>query len=296
MDASFERPGRCLSGYLMIGVVLFLGLVGLILFIASAPDVDGGDPEGGLVLLGILCWILGGLAIPGFFINQPNLARVVTLFGSYQGTIRDTGFNWTNPLTKRQSVSLRVLNFDSQVLKVNDAAGNPIEIAAVVTWQVVDTAKAFFDVQSYDDFVAIQSETAVRHVASTFPYESYEAGKPSLRTNADDVMATLTAELQERLAIAGVRVLEARLRRLAYSPEIAQEMLRRQQADAVVAARQRIVEGAVGMVEMALQMLSEQHIVELDEERKAAMVSNLLVVLCSDRGAQPVVNSGSLYT
>ena len=192
-------------------------------------------------------------------------------------------------------MSLRIRNQDSEILKVNDAAGNPVEIAAVIQWQVVDTAKALFDVEEFEAFVSIQNETAIRHVASEYPYENYEDDGLSLRGNADQVALTLQSELQDRLRVAGVEVLDTRLRRLAYAPEIAGEMLKRQQASAVVAARKLIVEGAVGMVDHALQMLSENEIVELDEERKAAMVSNLLVVLCSDRGAQPVVNSGSLY-
>lgn len=247
-------------------------------------------------------WIAAGVAavagfgvLPGFIILQPNRAKVVLFFGRYSGTVRATGWWWVNPLTIRRDISLRIRNFDSDVLKVNDAVGNPVEIASVITWQVVDSAKAAFDVEDYESFVEIQTEAAVRHVASQYPYDDYEDGQLSLRANADEVTETLQTELQERLEVAGVHVLDTRLRRLAYAPEIAQEMLRRQQANAVVAARQRIVEGAVGMVETALTMLNEQHIVELDEERKAAMVSNLLVVLCSDRGAQPVVNSGTLY-
>lgn len=247
-------------------------------------------------------WVAAGVAavagfgvLPGFIILQPNRAKVVLFFGRYSGTVRATGWWWVNPLTIRREISLRIRNFDSDVLKVNDAVGNPVEIASVITWQVVDSAKAAFDVEDYESFVEIQTEAAVRHVASQYPYDDYEDGQLSLRANADEVTETLQTELQERLEVAGVHVLDTRLRRLAYAPEIAQEMLRRQQANAVVAARQRIVEGAVGMVETALTMLNEQHIVELDEERKAAMVSNLLVVLCSDRGAQPVVNSGTLY-
>ena len=190
---------------------------------------------------------------------------------------------------------MRIQTFDSDTLKVNDAVGNPVEIASVINWQVTDTAKAVFDMEDYEGFVHIQTEAAVRHVASEYPYDDYEAGQLSLRANSDEVTATLQKELQERLHMAGVTILDTRLRRLAYAPEIAEEMLRRQQASAVVAARQLIVEGAVGMVETALDMLAEKQVVTLDEERKAAMVSNLLVVLCSDRGAQPVVNSGSLY-
>ena len=236
------------------------------------------------------------LIIRGFFLVQPNHAKVLVLFGRYMGTVIDNGWFWANPFYERRNISLRIRNLDSDVLKVNDAVGNPVEIAAVINWQVVDTAKSLFEVEDYESFVAIQTETAVRHVASEYPYDDYEEGQTSLRGNADAVTDTLQRELQDRLEVAGVSVLDTRLRRLAYAPEIAGEMLRRQQANAIVAARQRIVEGAVGMVDHALRMLSEQEIVHLDEERKAAMVSNLLVVLCSDRGAQPVVNSGSLYT
>ena len=226
-----------------------------------------------------IAWGVAGLLaiagfgiLPGFTIVQPNQSKVLIFFGRYAGTVRGAGWWWVNPLTIRNEISLRIRNFDSDVLKVNDAVGNPVEIAAVINWQVVDTAKAAFDIEDYESFVEIQTEAAVRHVASEYPYDDYEEGQASLRANADEVTGTLQDELQERLQVAGVQVLETRLRRLAYAPEIAQEMLRRQQANAVVAARQRIVEGAVGMVEMALQMLSEQHIVELDEERTAASV------------------------
>ncbi|HUR77770.1 MAG TPA: SPFH domain-containing protein, partial [Acidimicrobiales bacterium] len=227
---------------------------------------------------------------------KPNHSKVLVQFGRYVGTVRDEGFHWTWPWRIRKTVSLRIRTFDSDSLKVNDAVGNPIEIASVINWQVNDTAKATFDIDDYQNFVYIQTEAAVRHVASQYPYDNWDdANQLSLRANADEVTATLQNELQEKLYVAGVGVLDTRLRRLAYAPEIAGEMLRRQQATAVVAARQRIVEGAVSMVDHALQMLNEQQIVQLDEERKAAMVSNLLVVLCSDRGAQPVVNSSSLY-
>jgi regulator of protease activity HflC (stomatin/prohibitin superfamily) len=269
---------------------LALGLVALATFVAGAAAENGG-----LVVIALVLGALAVFAARGFFIVQPNQAKVLVLFGKYSGTIRRNGISWANPLVERRTVSLRIRNLDSDVLKVNDAVGNPIEIAAVINWQVVDTSKALFDVEDYDSFVHIQTETAVRHVASEFPYDNYDAGGLSLRANADEVTQTLQSELQDRLRVAGVAVLDTRLRRLAYAPEIAGEMLKRQQASAIVAARQLIVEGAVGMVDHALRMLNEQNIVELDEERKASMVSNLLVVLCSDRGAQPVVNSGSLY-
>jgi SPFH domain / Band 7 family len=243
-------------------------------------------------VLGLLLLV----ALNGFVVVQPNQAKVAVFLGRYIGTVRRAGFWWINPLTVRRTLSLRIRNLDTDVLKVNDANGNPIEISAVITWQVQDAAQAAFDVEDYQGFVDIQAETAVRHVASVFPYDSYEEGQQSLRGAAERVIATLQADLQERLDVAGVAVVDTRLRRLAYAPEIAADMLRRQQADAIVAARQRIVEGAVGMVDHALSSLNERDIVELDEERKAAMVSNLMVVLVSDRGAQPVVNSGSLYT
>jgi regulator of protease activity HflC (stomatin/prohibitin superfamily) len=218
---------------------------------------------------------------------QPNIGRVVIFLGRYAGTVRRTGFVWTVPLTEKPSYSLRLRNFESETLKVNDAMGNPIEVAAVIVWRVVDTAKAAFEVDDYAQFVKIQTETAVRHMASQYPYDTYTDGQVSLRANADEVMGVLLDELQDHLTEIGVEVGRVQLRRLAYAPEIAGDMLRRQQAEAVVAARRRIVEGAVGMVEHALEKLSEKSIVTLDEERKAAMVSNLLVVLCSEHHAQP---------
>ena len=260
-------------------------------------SLTGGDAVSwtGVVISALLALLLL-VALNGFIVVQPNQAKVAVFLGRYLGTVRHSGFHWVNPLTTRRTLSLRLRNLDTDVLKVNDANGNPIEISAVITWQVRDAAQAAFDVEDYKGFVDIQAETAVRHVASVFPYDSYEEGQESLRGAADRVIATLQADLQERLDVAGVAVVDTRLRRLAYAPEIAADMLRRQQADAIVAARQRIVEGAVGMVDHALSSLNERDIVELDEERKAAMVSNLMVVLVSDRGAQPVVNSGSLYT
>ena len=285
-----EREGKVSSGPLVLGILVTALVLGLaLLVLAAATEAPAAAVLGGLLVL------LTALGSPGFFVLQPNESAVLVLFGRYVGTVRKDGWWWVFPLTVRKGVSLRLRNLDSDVLKVNDAVGNPVEIAAVIVWRVTDTAMAVFDVEDYQSFVAIQTETAVRHVASEYPYDEYEEGQASLRANADEVTATLQAELQGRLDPAGVTVVDTRLRRLNYAPEIAQEMLRRQQANAVVAARHRIVEGAVGMVEMALQLLSEQRIVDLDEERKAHMVSNLLVVLCSDRGTQPVVNSGSLY-
>jgi regulator of protease activity HflC (stomatin/prohibitin superfamily) len=281
-----------IPGLLAVAIWLLLAVATAALLLASLTDGISWGGVGAAVLLGLLLLI----ALHGFIIVQPNQARVATFLGRYLGTVRRSGFWWINPLTIRRNLSLRIRNLDTDVLKVNDANGNPIEISAVITWQVADAAQAAFDVEDYKAFVDIQAETAVRHVASVFPYDSYEEGQESLRGAAERVIATLLADLQERLEVAGVTVLDTRLRRLAYAPEIAADMLRRQQADAIVAARQRIVEGAVGMVDHALSSLSERDIVDLDEERKAAMVSNLMVVLVSDRGAQPVVNSGSLYT
>jgi regulator of protease activity HflC (stomatin/prohibitin superfamily) len=231
----------------------------------------------------------------GFFQVQPNQGVVLLLFGRYAGTARETGLRWTNPFLTKRAVSLRVRNFESSKLKVNDADGNPIEIAAVIVWQVVDTAEAVFQVDDYENYVLIQSESALRQMAQSYPYDAHDDGKPSLRSHGDEITAHLRDQIQERLGRAGVQVLEARISHLAYAQEIAQAMLQRQQAGAIIAARTKIVEGAVSMVEMALAHLNEHNIVQLDEERKAAMVSNLLVVLCGERGTQPVLNTGTLY-
>ena len=231
----------------------------------------------------------------GFFQVQPNQGVVLLLFGRYAGTARETGLRWTNPFLTKRAVSLRVRNFESSKLKVNDADGNPIEIAAVIVWQVVDTAEAVFQVDDYENYVHIQSESALRQMAQSYPYDAHDDGKPSLRSHGDEITAHLRDQIQERLGRAGVQVLEARISHLAYAQEIAQAMLQRQQAGAIIAARTKIVEGAVSMVQMALEQLSRQRIVELDEERRAAMVSNLLVVLCGERGTQPVLNTGTLY-
>ncbi len=236
-------------------------------------------------------------SISGFFTVEPNQAVVLVFLGRYVGTIREAGFWWTNPFSTKRKVSLRVRNFNSKQLKVNDAFGSPIEIAAVVVWQVVDSAKSRFSVDDYEEFIAIQSETALRALANRYPYDAPdEASSPSLRGIPDEVARELQKEVQARLEVAGVEVLEARLSHLAYAPEIAQAMLRRQQARAIIDARRQIVEGAVGMVDEALKRLSERQIIELDEERKAAMINNLLVVLTSEQNTQPVVNTGSLYT
>ncbi len=285
-----ERKGLGINGWLMLVIVIALFLGGGWLIWEAT-----GNSQASTFWTGIVLVLVGGVLASGFVINPPNIAKVVTFFGRYLGTVRRNGLSWTVPLTNREQVSLRIQNFDSEILKVNDANGNPVEVAAVIVWRVVDTAQAVFDVEDYEDFVRIQTETAVRHMASEYPYDNYEEGQFSLRANADEVTTSLHQELQTQLTLAGVEVLRTQLRRLAYAPEIAADMLRRQQAEAVVAARTRIVEGAVGMVDHALEMLSEKHIVELDEERKAAMVSNLLVVLCSEHHAQPVLNAGTLY-
>ncbi len=284
-----ERTGLAVNGWVMLVVVL-LAMAGGAWLIVSYVQGE----QSWALWAGVGALIVGGIAASGFVINPPNVSKVVTFFGRYLGTVRRNGLVWTYPLTARERVSLRIQNFDSETLKVNDANGNPVEVAAVIVWRVVDTARAAFDVENYEDFVRIQTETAVRHMASEYPYDAYEEGAFSLRANADEVTTSLHRELQEQLTLAGVEVLRTQLRRLAYAPEIAADMLRRQQAEAVVAARRRIVEGAVGMVDHALEMLSEQGIVNLDEERKAAMVSNLMVVLCGDKDVNPVVNAGTL--
>jgi regulator of protease activity HflC (stomatin/prohibitin superfamily) len=294
-----EKVVRPIPGVQAVAVVIADVVAAVVCFALAGAAVDeegvATAGTGVFTVLGILLALKAVALCVGFYLVKPNMSKVLVSFGKYRGTVRQEGFYWTWPWMVRRTVSLRIQTFDSDTLKVNDAVGNPVEIASVITWQVSDTAKATFDIEDYESFVHIQTEAAVRHVASEYPYDDYEENQLSLRANADEVTATLQGQLQESLSVAGVSVLDTRLRRLAYAPEIAGEMLRRQQASAVVAARQLIVEGAVGMVQTALDMLNEQNIVHLDEERKAAMVSNLLVVLCSDRGAQPVVNSGSLY-
>jgi regulator of protease activity HflC (stomatin/prohibitin superfamily) len=248
------------------------------------------------ILVALLAGIVLLICLGGFFTVAPNEGKVLQFFGSYVGTVRDAGPRWTNPFYSKRGVSLRVRNFESSKLKVNDLDGNPIEIAAVVVWQVVDTAEALFQVNDYEDFVHIQSESALRAMATSYPYDSHDTGALSLRSHGKEISDHLQKEIQERLAKAGVDVVEARITHLAFAPEIAQAMLQRQQASAIIAARTRIVEGAVTMVQMALDQLKARGVVDLDEERKAAMVSNLLVVLCGERGTQPIVNTGTLYT
>ncbi|MGA5823949.1 SPFH domain-containing protein [Kitasatospora sp. NPDC094028] len=281
--------------------VLLGGLLGLLAgagsVIAGAIQLGSGGKGLGIALTiaGPLVVITSLVLMCGLTVVSPGEARVVQLLGRYRGTIRTAGMTWVNPFTSRRRISTRIRNHETETAKVNDADGSPIEMAAVVVWQVEDTAMAVFEVDDYTDFVAIQTETAVRHVASSYPYDSHGEDRLSLRDGADEVARQLSAEIAARVASAGVRVIESRITRLAYAPEVAQVMLQRQQAGAVVAARRLIVEGAVGMVEEALDRLADRDVVELDEERKAAMVSNLLVVLCGDRGTQPVVNTGSLY-
>jgi regulator of protease activity HflC (stomatin/prohibitin superfamily) len=248
------------------------------------------------IIVSILLGITLLICLGGFFTVAPNEGKVLQFFGRYIGTVRDPGPRWTNPFYSKRGVSLRVRNFESSKLKVNDLDGNPIEIAAVVVWQVVDTAEALFQVNDYENFVHIQSESALRAMATSYPYDSHDTGALSLRSHGKEISDHLRNEIQERLAKAGVDVIEARITHLAFAPEIAQAMLQRQQASAIISARTRIVEGAVTMVEMALDQLKSRGVVDLDEERKAAMVSNLLVVLCGERGTQPIVNTGTLYT
>ncbi|MGA9873529.1 MAG: SPFH domain-containing protein [Rhodococcus sp. (in: high G+C Gram-positive bacteria)] len=284
-----ERPGWDLPGWSMLGVGLVLFFGGIAAFVLGLVFALTWLVAVGVVLFVGSLPVLGGLTLV-----QPNQARVLQLLGSsYSGTLRTPGLRWTNPLTLRRAISTRVRNHETGQSKVNDADGNPIEISAIIVWQVADTALASFQVDDYEEFVAVQSESAVRHIAGSYPYDA--ADRTSLRENADEITLAMSEEVHARVRSAGVEIVETRINRLAYSPEIAQAMLRRQQAGAVIAARQLIVEGAVGMVEMALTKLEDKHVVELDEERKAAMVSNLLVVLCSDRDTQPVVNTGSLY-
>ncbi|WP_197289129.1 SPFH domain-containing protein [Nocardia sp. NRRL S-836] len=293
-----EKHAREIAGLPMFFAGLAVAAVGVGMIINGirTAEANGTEPSPGLLIAGVLALLAAVLIMKGLFTVAPGEARVLQFLGRYVGTVRTDGLRWANPFTTRQKISTRIRNHETQALKVNDADGNPIEIAAVVVWQVEDTARARFEVDDFVRFVGIQTETAVRHIATSYPYDNHEVTGLSLRENADEITETLAIEISARVQSAGVKVIESRLTHLAYAPEIAQAMLQRQQAGAVVAARTRIVEGAVGMVELALQRLAEQDVVELDEERKAAMVSNLLVVLCGDRSTQPVVNAGSLYT
>ncbi len=300
---SLEKQVRVLNGWAMLAVTIADFLVGAILlrgFVYSAIDAGqkNWDPAPNFYLLvgGALVIGLGVFLCYGFFTLQPNEGRVLILFGAYRGTERRSGFHWTNPLNTKKRISLRARNLNGERLKVNDKRGNPIEIAVVVVWHVADTAQACFDVDDYEEFVMIQSESAVRHLANRYPYDHGDEGETTLRSGVEEVSVALQQQLQERAAKAGVMVEEARVTHLAYAPEIASAMLRRQQAEAIIDARQKIVHGAVSMVKMALEELAEQEVVQLDDERKATMVSNLLVVLCGESEAQPVINTGTLYT
>jgi regulator of protease activity HflC (stomatin/prohibitin superfamily) len=285
-----ERNGFSVAGIPFIALCIVLAGIGVYVIFSVDPQQPGLRVLGGAALL-----VLDGLLLKGFFQVAPNEGQVLQLFGKYAGSVRDAGLRWTNPFYSRQRISLRVRNFESGKLKVNDSDGNPIEIAAVVVWQVVDSAEAVFCVDDYENYVHIQSESALRQMAQSYPYDAHDDGKPSLRSHGDEINTHLRDEIQTRLGKAGVQVVEARISHLAYAQEIAQAMLQRQQAGAIIAARTKIVEGAVSMVEMALDQLSQRGVVQLDEERKAAMVSNLLVVLCGERGSQPVLNTGTLY-
>lgn len=280
-----------MAGIPFVGVCLALFAVGATVLLRSAPDQDTAGIIAGFATIFVTAFML-----KGFFQVAPNEGQVLQLFGKYAGTARLAGLRWTNPFFSKQRISLRVRNFESGKLKVNDNDGNPIEIAAVVVWQVLDTAEAVFCVDDYENYVHIQTESALRQMAQSYPYDAHDDGKPSLRSHGEVINSHLRDEIQTRLGKAGVGVIEARISHLAYAQEIAQAMLQRQQAGAIIAARTQIVEGAVSMVEMALDQLGKRGVVQLDEERKASMVSNLLVVLCSERGTQPVVNTGTLYS
>ncbi|MFF8830333.1 SPFH domain-containing protein [Streptomyces sp. NPDC015131] len=289
-----EFAARSIGG----GLALLLGLAGLaagVCLVVAGGAAGSSGGKAALIAAGVVLVIASFLAMCGLNMVAPGEARVVQLFGRYRGTVRTDGLRWVNPFTSRAKISTRVRNHETAVLKVNDAYGNPIELAAVVVWKVEDTAQAMFEVDDFRVFVSTQTEAAVRHIAIEYPYDAHDEEELSLRGNAEEITEKLAVELHARVKAAGVRIVESRFTHLAYAPEIASAMLQRQQAGAVVAARRQIVEGAVGMVEAALDRLEERDIVELDPERKAAMVSNLMVVLCGDRAAQPVLNTGTLY-
>ena len=292
-----ENPLRSLPGIPFLLAILLAAAAGVWLIatgIGPDPDAYGPSSVGG-IFTGIGVLVLAFFSLTGLYKVEPNQAAVLSLFGRYVGTVKEDGLRWNNPFLAKKKVSLRVRNFESGKLKVNELDGSPIEIAAVIVWQVLDSAEAVYNVDDYESFVHIQSESALRAMATSYPYDQHEEGQLSLRSHATEISQHLRDELQERLADAGVQVLDARISHLAYAPEIAQAMLQRQQANAIIAARTRIVAGAVGMVEMALAELQKNGVVQLDEERKAAMVSNLLVVLCGERSTQPIVNAGTLY-
>jgi len=285
-----ENPIRSLPGIPMLLALLVLVLVGAFLFAGNAQAARLGG-----IAVGIGLVLVAGFCLLGLYSVQPNQSAVLSLFGKYVGTVRENGLRWNSPFYAKRKVSQRVRNFESGKLKVNELDGSPIEIAAVIVWQVIDSAEAVYNVDDYESFVHIQSESALRTMATSYPYDQHEEGQVALRSHATEISQHLKDELAERLADAGVQVLDARISHLAYAPEIAQAMLQRQQANAIIAARTRIVAGAVGMVEMALAELQKNGVVHLDEERKAQMVSNLLVVLCGERATQPIVNAGTLY-
>ncbi len=285
-----EIPRKAVQGVLALLLLTLLSLAATGSLIRSARAEDPVGAITSLVAIVVICVLWAGL-----FTVQPNQARVLTLFGEYKGSVKDPGLWWVNPLMAKKPVSLRIHNFETAKLKVNDLDSNPIEIGAVVVWQVVDSAEALFEVENYEDYVRVQSESAVRTLATQYPYDAHNSDIISLSHNAADIADQLAGEVQNRLSKAGMKVLEARITHLAYAPEIAGAMLRRQQASAVIAAREKIVEGAVSMVDMALRLLDERGVVTLDQERKAAMVSNLLVTLCAEQPMQPVVNTGSIY-
>ena len=290
-NPSIETTFAPLSGYLMLALESVVFLPAIVWLFVRAAEAKS-PPQFLAAALATVVWVV---LMIGFFVVEPNQSRAMVLFGRYRGTVRKSGFWWTNPFTSKKSISLRAHNLNGKTLKVNDLLGNPIEIGAIVVWRVVDTAEAMFEVDDYENYTRVQSESAVRTLASSYAYDSHAAGEISLVSHTNEVATNLMGQLTERLAKAGVEVKEARISHLAYAPEIAQAMLQRQQASAIIAARYKIVEGAVGMVENALELLAQKNILHLDDERKAAMVSNLLVVLCGERGTTPIVNAGTLY-
>ena len=290
MDKISEKQANKTNGFLMLFVLLALIALEIYLFVGILQTRNTQ-----VLWLFIPLILIIILVLSGFIVVQPNESRVLIFFGKYIGTVRNSGFWWVNPFTLKRKVSLRIRNFNSEKIKVNDLHGNPIEIGAVVVWKVIDSAKAVFDVENYEEFVDIQSETAIRSLASEYPYDTEDDEKASLRGSPQEIAENLKGQLEKRLEVAGVDIIESRISHLAYAQEIAQAMLRRQQAQAIIAARQKIVEGAVGMVEMALKSLSEQQIVKLDEDKKATMVNNLMVALVSEHDVQPVINTGTLY-
>jgi regulator of protease activity HflC (stomatin/prohibitin superfamily) len=292
MQTVAEFRAKRINGFVALTITILLGVADYKLFQLMSSQHPA---ETELVWAFALFTLFIGLVTKGFFVIQPNEAGVLVFVGRYIGSVREAGFWWANPFAIRKHVSLRIHNFNSDKIKVNDLHGNPIEIAAVIVWGVVDSARALFDVQDYERFVAVQSETAIRSLASEYPYDAQDEERASLRGNPREIAENLQKQLQSRLEIAGVNVIESRISHLAYAQEIAQAMLRRQQAQAIIAARQKIVDGAVGMVQSALRALSEQHIVQLDEDKKATMVNNLLVALVAEREVQPVINTGTLY-